>query len=95
MKRALVTLVAATLVAAGTVATSTPAYADIEYRRGPDPTEASVTAEVEPSVTASVTVPASAVIGFGGGVIHEPTDTSQGTFGAVAFSPGCGGTTAN
>jgi predicted dienelactone hydrolase len=28
------------------------------------------------------------VSGFGGGIIYYPTDTSQGTFGAVALSPG-------
>ena len=30
--------------------------------------------------------------GFGGGVIYYPTDTSQGTFGAIAISPGLNGT---
>jgi dienelactone hydrolase len=77
------------------VAGPTHALADIEFRRGPAPTEASVTAETGPFATASVTVPASAASGFGGGVIHYPTDTSQGTFGAVAFSPGFLGTVAN
>ena len=28
------------------------------------------------------------VSGFGGGVIYYPTSTSEGTFGAVAISPG-------
>jgi len=69
------------------VAGPAPAGAETEFRRGPDPTEASITAATGPFATATVTVPAS-VAGFGGGVIHYPTDTSQGTFGAVAFAPG-------
>jgi dienelactone hydrolase len=71
-----------------------PAGAETEYRRGPDPTEASVTAVQGPFATASTTVPES-VAGFGGGVIHYPTTTSQGTFGAVAVAPGFLGSSAN
>lgn len=41
-----------------------------------------------PFATASVTVPRGSVSNFGGGVIYYPTDTSQGTFGAIAISPG-------
>jgi predicted dienelactone hydrolase len=70
------------------------ASAETEYRKGPNPPEASVTATVGPFATASTTVPAS-VAGFGGGVIHYPTDTSQGTFGAVAIAPGFLGTVSN
>jgi dienelactone hydrolase len=58
-----------------------------EFRKGPDPTEATVTATRGSFATASVSV-SSFVSGFGGGTIHYPTDTSQGTFGAVAFAPG-------
>jgi dienelactone hydrolase len=43
-----------------------------------------------PFATASVTVPRQNT--FGGGVIYYPTDTSQGTFGAIAISPGLNGT---
>src|SRR5690606_28782060 len=53
-----------------------------------------VTAAFGPFATASTSVPAS-VAGFGGGVIHYPTDTSQGTFGAVAIAPGFLGTVAH
>jgi predicted dienelactone hydrolase len=84
-------------VVVGTVGLFTgpdPASAETEYRRGPDPTETSVTAAVGPFATASTSVPAS-VAGFGGGVIHYPTDTSQGTFGAVALAPGFLGSSAN
>jgi dienelactone hydrolase len=73
---------------------SSPAEAETEYRKGPDPTEATVTAPLGPFATASVSVPSS-VAGFGGGVIHYPTDTSQGTFGAVAVAPGFLGSNAN
>lgn len=54
--------------------------------RGPDPTEASVTAP-----TGSFAITTSTVAsgnGFGGGTIYAPTDTSQGTFGAVVVTPG-------
>jgi predicted dienelactone hydrolase len=82
------------LVVTSSVVGGASASAETEYRKGPNPTEASVTAAVGPFATASTTVPAS-VAGFGGGVIHYPTDTSQGTFGAVAVAPGFLGTTAN
>ena len=84
-------LVLATAVVVGQ---ATGAGAETEYRKGPDPTEASVTAPLGPFATASTSVPAS-VAGFGGGIIHYPTDTTQGTFGAVAVAPGFLGTSAN
>jgi dienelactone hydrolase len=60
--------------------------ADNPYERGPDPTPQSIEAATGPFATSQVTVPAQS--GFGGGTIYYPTDTSQGTFGAVAVSPG-------
>ena len=66
------------------------AHAASPYQRGPNPTAASVSATTGPFATASVTVPRGN--GFGGGVIYYPTDTSQGTFGGVAISPGLNGT---
>jgi predicted alpha/beta-hydrolase family hydrolase len=76
------------LAASALVASPTGAGAQAgEFRKGPDPTEASVTAARGPFATATVSVPSS-VAGFGGGTIHYPTDTSQGTFGAVALAPG-------
>jgi dienelactone hydrolase len=83
------------LAMASLVASPLPAGAETEYRRGPNPTEASLTAPAGPFAVASTTVPASAVSGFGGGIVYYPTDTSQGTFGAVAFAPGFLGTTAH
>ncbi len=61
--------------------------ADNPYERGPDPTNAILEASRGPFATSSVSV-SSLVSGFGGGVIYYPTDTSQGTFGAIAISPG-------
>jgi alpha-beta hydrolase superfamily lysophospholipase len=87
VERALAGLVVVMAVIATLLAGPGPAGAETEYRRGPNPTEASVTAATGPFATASTTVPES-VAGFGGGVIHYPTDTSQGTFGAVAVAPG-------
>lgn len=93
-KRVAIALVVSLTVAGGVLGSGTAASAETEYRRGPNPTEATLTAPLGPFATASTTVPAS-VAGFGGGVIHYPTDTSQGTFGAVAIAPGFLGTTSH
>ncbi|GAA3940028.1 poly(ethylene terephthalate) hydrolase family protein [Actinoplanes auranticolor] len=66
--------------------TGTASAADNPFQRGPDPTRASVAAENGPFANASVSVPSG--YGFNGGRIYYPTDTSQGTFGAIAISPG-------
>ena len=58
---------------------------------GSGPTAQSIAAPTGPFATASVSVAAQSN-GFGGGVIYYPTDTSQGTFGAIAISPGLNGT---
>lgn len=52
--------------------------------RGPDPTEASVTAETGPFAIATSTVAAGN--GFGGGTVYAPTDA--GPFGGVVVTPG-------
>ncbi len=62
--------------------------ADNPYERGPAPTVASIEAARGPFAIAQTTVAASAVRGFGGGTIYYPTSTSEGTFGAIAISPG-------
>ena len=56
------------------------------YQRGPDPTLSSVAASTGPFATAQVSVPGGH--GFKGGMIYYPTDTSLGTWGAVAIVPG-------
>ncbi|WP_425457111.1 alpha/beta hydrolase family protein [Amycolatopsis cihanbeyliensis] len=78
------------LVAAAALLGSTPAATAQEnpFERGPDPTESSVEAPRGPFATATTTVARDSAQGFGGGTIHYPTDTSEGTFGAVAISPG-------
>ena len=61
--------------------------AENPYERGPDPTENSIEAS-RGSFSVSQTTVSSLVSGFGGGTIYYPTSTSEGTFGAVAISPG-------
>ncbi|WP_432932870.1 cellulose binding domain-containing protein [Microbispora sp. CA-135349] len=73
------------MLAAG-VATRPASAADSAYQRGPDPTLASVSATRGTFATAEVSVPPGN--GFNGGTIYFPTDTSQGTFGAVGIMPG-------
>jgi alpha-beta hydrolase superfamily lysophospholipase len=58
------------------------------YERGPAPTSSSIEASRGPFAIASTTVSRSSVTGFGGGTIYYPTSTAEGTFGAVAISPG-------
>jgi len=70
------------------VAPGTAAAADNPYERGPDPTEQLIESARGPFATAQTRVSSLSVTGFGGGVIYYPTDTSQGTFGAIAISPG-------
>lgn len=60
--------------------------AENPYQRGPNPTVPVLEAAAGPFAVAKVSVPGGN--GFGGGTITYPTDTSQGTFGAVAVSPG-------
>jgi pimeloyl-ACP methyl ester carboxylesterase len=57
------------------------------FQRGPDPTNASIEASRGTFTTTQSSI-SSLVPGFGGGVIYYPTSTTQGTFGAVAISPG-------
>ncbi|MFP8886629.1 bis(hydroxyethyl) terephthalate hydrolase [Streptomyces mangrovi] len=61
--------------------------AENPYERGPDPTERSIEAVRGPYSVSEDRV-SSLVSGFGGGTIYYPTDTRDGTFGAVAISPG-------
>lgn len=65
----------------------TEAAAADEFRRGPDPTPTSVAASRGTFATTQSTI-SPLVSGFGGGVIYYPTSTAEGTYGAVAISPG-------
>jgi predicted dienelactone hydrolase len=78
---------ALTLSLISAVAAPTAQAADNPFERGPAPTLSVLDASRGPFATAQVSV-SSLVSGFGGGIIYYPTDTSQGTFGAVALSPG-------
>ncbi|GAA0502841.1 lipase [Paractinoplanes deccanensis] len=79
---------AATAVALSVTIGAAPAQAaDNPYERGPDPTLAALDASRGPYTVATQDV-SSLVSGFGGGTIYYPTTTSEGTFGAVAISPG-------
>ncbi|MFD7659315.1 dienelactone hydrolase family protein [Actinosynnema sp. NPDC059797] len=66
--------------------------AETEYRRGPAPTNSSIEALRGPFPTSETSVSSLVVTGFGGGTIYYPTSTAEGTFGAVAISPGFTGT---
>lgn len=88
--RALAVASAAIAIAAYGIAEATPSSADTNpFERGPAPTLASIQATTGPFATSTTTVASSATSGkFGGGTIYFPTDTSQGTFGAIAIAPG-------
>jgi alpha-beta hydrolase superfamily lysophospholipase len=58
------------------------------YQRGPNPTNASIEATRGSFATSQTSVSSFSADGFGGGTIYYPTSTSEGTFGAVAISPG-------
>lgn len=64
-----------------------PAAAETEYRKGPDPTAAALQANGT-FAYASTTLTDAKTPGFGAATIYYPTDTTQGTFGGVAISPG-------
>lgn len=72
-------------VVVGTASTATAQ--ENPYERGPDPTENLIEASRGPFSVSQTSV-SSLVSGFGGGTIYYPTTTSEGTFGAVAISPG-------
>jgi dienelactone hydrolase len=83
----LVAVVAVALGMLAAVVAMVPASATGNpYQRGPDPTLAGVAAPRGTFATAQLSVPPGN--GFNGGMIYYPTDTSLGTWGAVAIVPG-------
>ncbi|OLF15148.1 poly(ethylene terephthalate) hydrolase family protein [Actinophytocola xanthii] len=89
MRRTLRTLCG--LALAGSVLAGTASTASAQenpYERGPDPTENSIEATRGPFAVSQTSVSSLVVTGFGGGTIYYPTSTAEGTFGAVAVSPG-------
>ncbi|MBB2946794.1 putative dienelactone hydrolase [Actinoplanes lutulentus] len=82
-----VSLLFASIAAAATVLVApTQALAANPYERGPAPTNASIEASRGTYAVSQTTVARQS--GFGGGTIYYPTSTADGTFGAVAISPG-------
>ncbi|WP_110240340.1 alpha/beta hydrolase family protein [Nocardioides gilvus] len=65
-----------------------PATADSPYERGPDPSWSSIEARRGPFAVTSTSVSDFATPGFGSATVTYPTSTSEGTYGAVAISPG-------
>ena len=88
IRRILVTAVTSIALVAGSAIAAPGAQAASPYERGPDPTTSILDASRGPFATAQQSVSSLSVSGFGGGVIYYPTSTSEGTFGAVAISPG-------
>ncbi|BCJ46712.1 lipase [Actinoplanes ianthinogenes] len=86
-KRVLVTVAAAVALTAPLGATAAHAAAN-PYERGPDPTLAALQASRGPYAVSTTSVSRLSVAGFGGGTIYYPTTTADGTFGAIAISPG-------
>ncbi|MFG2312164.1 alpha/beta hydrolase family protein [Streptomyces sp. NPDC048566] len=58
------------------------------YERGPAPTTSSIEAARGPYAVSQSGVSSLLVSGFGGGTVYYPTTTRDGTFGAIAISPG-------
>jgi predicted dienelactone hydrolase len=86
LRRIVLAMATASALAVG-LASAPAQAADNPYERGPAPTAAALDASRGPFSVATENV-SSLVSGFGGGVIYYPTTTTQGTFGAVAISPG-------
>ncbi|GAA2722891.1 alpha/beta hydrolase [Actinocorallia aurantiaca] len=87
LKALRLSVLAAAVTAAGVVA-APPAHAANPYERGPAPTNSSIEASRGPYSVSQTSVSSLSASGFGGGTIYYPTTTGDGTFGAVAISPG-------
>ncbi len=90
LRSAACTLAAVALAVGGLVSTPTAAggQAANPFERGPAPSAASVTAQRGPFAFTQQAVTGSQALGFNRGTIYYPTATNQGTFGAIAVSPG-------
>ncbi|TWG24897.1 alpha/beta hydrolase family protein [Actinoplanes teichomyceticus] len=87
VRRFLLTTAAALALTVPLGATAAQA-ADNPYERGPAPTLAALQASRGPYAVSTTSVSRLSVSGFGGGTIYYPTTTADGTFGAIAISPG-------
>jgi cutinase len=88
LRTAVTTLAAVAVTAAGMIAAPGAGAQTNPLQRGPAPTAASVQAPTGPFAVTQTSVPAGTASGFNLGTIYAPTDTSQGTFGAIAVIPG-------
>lgn len=86
-RSAFAALGASVLLSASLALAPAASGAEVEHRRGPDPTAAALE-KAGPLAWTSYTVSDAATPGFGAATVYYPTDTSQGTFGGVAVSPG-------
>ncbi|WP_411104322.1 alpha/beta hydrolase family protein [Streptomyces sp. cmx-4-9] len=73
---------------AGALGTPSAHAAANPYERGPAPSTSSIEAARGSYAVSQTSVSSLGVTGFGGGTIYYPTSTGDGTFGAVAISPG-------
>jgi hypothetical protein len=62
--------------------------ADNPYERGPAPTQSSIEASRGSYAVSQTSVSSVVVTGFGGGTVYYPTSRTDGTFAAIAISPG-------
>jgi predicted dienelactone hydrolase len=65
--------------------TTSPGGGGGSHQKGPNPTASSVGATNGGFATATINI--SGQSGFAGGKIYYPTDTSQGTYGAIVLAP--------
>ena len=86
-RRFLLAAATAAALLAGPGATAAHA-AENPYERGPAPTLSALQASRGPYAVSTTSVSRLAANGFGGGEIYYPSSTSDGTFGAIAISPG-------
>ncbi|MFJ8079098.1 dienelactone hydrolase family protein [Streptomyces sp. NPDC096205] len=82
----------AAVIGLGTLSGPGAHAADNPYERGPAPTTSSIEALRGPYAVSETTVSSLLVTDFGGGTVYYPTSTADGTFGAIAISPGYTGT---
>lgn len=78
---------ALTLTLIGGGALAAPAAHAEAFPRGPNPTSSYID-QTRGAFAVTQSSISSWVPGFGGGVIYYPTSTAEGTYGAVAISPG-------
>ncbi|MEV5831358.1 alpha/beta hydrolase [Spirillospora sp. NPDC052242] len=78
----------AATAAAAPAAPHAPQAAENPYQRGPDPTDQSIVADRGSFDVERISVGSWSGPGFNKGTIYAPRDRSQGTFGAIAVSPG-------